>query len=52
MQTIRQLLEQVGLSQYIEVFTQNDVDLEALRLLTDALECRDTEVGVLEKPTR
>ena len=36
MQTIRQLLEQVGLSQYIEVFTENDVDLEALRLLTDA----------------
>jgi len=35
MQTIRQWLEQHGLSQYAEVFVENDVDLEALRLLTE-----------------
>src|SRR5262245_30528341 len=36
MQTITQWLEQLGLSQYAEVFAENDVDLEALRLLNDA----------------
>ena len=36
MQTVRQWLEQLGLSQYAEVFAENDVDLEALCLLTDA----------------
>jgi class 3 adenylate cyclase len=35
MQTVRQLLEQLGLPQYAEVFAENDVDLEALRLLTE-----------------
>src|SRR5689334_12203182 len=35
MQTIRHLLEQLGLSQYLEIFAENDVDLEALRLLSD-----------------
>ena len=35
MQTIRQWLEQLGLEQYAEVFARNDVDLEALRLLTE-----------------
>ena len=36
MQTVKQLLEQLGLTQYAEVFAENDVDLGALRLLTDA----------------
>jgi len=36
MQTIQPWLEQLGLSQYAEVFAENDVDLEALCLLTDA----------------
>jgi class 3 adenylate cyclase/tetratricopeptide (TPR) repeat protein len=35
MQTVKQWLEQLGLPQYTEVFTENDVDLEALRFLTD-----------------
>src|SRR4249920_2504875 len=35
MQTVRQWLEQLGLPQYAEVFAENDVDLEALRLLTE-----------------
>src|SRR5690349_21191866 len=35
MQTVRHLLEQLGLSQYSEIFAENDVDLEALRLLSD-----------------
>jgi hypothetical protein len=36
MQTIKPWLEQLGLSQYAQVFADNDVDLEALCLLTDA----------------
>jgi class 3 adenylate cyclase/tetratricopeptide (TPR) repeat protein len=36
MQTVRQWLEQLGLSQYAEVFAENDVDLEALRLLGES----------------
>ena len=36
MQTVRQWLEQLGLSQYAEVFAENDVDLEALRFLTES----------------
>ena len=35
MQTVRQWLEQLGLPQYAEVFADNDVDLEALRFLTE-----------------
>ena len=35
MQTVRQWLEQLGLPQYAEVFAANDVDLEALRLLSE-----------------
>ena len=36
MHTVRQWLEQLGLSQYAEVFAENDVDLEALRLLAES----------------
>jgi class 3 adenylate cyclase len=36
MQTVRHWLEQLGLSQYAEIFAENDVDLEVLQLLTDA----------------
>jgi class 3 adenylate cyclase len=36
MQTVRHWLEQLGLSQYAEIFAENDVDLETLHLLTDA----------------
>src|ERR1700674_1316430 len=36
MQPIRQWLEQLGLPQYAEVFAENDVDLEALRLLAES----------------
>jgi hypothetical protein len=35
MHTARQWLEELGLPQYAQVFVDNDVDLEALRLLTD-----------------
>ena len=35
MQTVRQWLEQLGLLQYVKVFAANDVDLEALRLLSE-----------------
>ena len=35
MQIVRQWLEQLGLPQYDKVFAENDVDLEALRLLTE-----------------
>src|SRR6266404_3346666 len=36
MDTVRQWLEQLGLPQYAEVFAENDVDLEALRLLAES----------------
>jgi len=36
MHTVRQWLEQLGLPQYAEVFAENDVDLEALRLLAES----------------
>jgi class 3 adenylate cyclase len=36
MQTVGQWLEQLGLSQYAELFFENDVDLEALRLLSES----------------
>jgi len=35
MHTVRQWLEELGLPQYAEAFVENDVDLEALRLLTE-----------------
>src|SRR6267142_1223534 len=35
MHTVRQWLEELGLPQYAKVFVENDVDLEALRLLTE-----------------
>jgi class 3 adenylate cyclase len=35
MYTVTQWLEQLGLPQYTEVFAENDVDLEALRFLTE-----------------
>src|SRR5262245_40662736 len=35
MQNIRRWLEQLGLEQYAQVFAANDVDLEALRLLSE-----------------
>ena len=35
MQAVRQWLEQLGLAQYAGVFAENDVDLEALRLLAE-----------------
>jgi hypothetical protein len=35
MHTVRQWLEELGLPQYAQVFVDNDVDLEALRLLTE-----------------
>src|SRR5262245_16608378 len=36
MHTIRQWLERLGLPQYAEVFAANDVDLDALRFLTES----------------
>ena len=36
MHSIRQWLEQLRLSQYADVFAENDVDLEALRFLTES----------------
>ena len=36
MQTVRQWLEHLGLTQYAGVFAENDVDLEALRLLAES----------------
>src|SRR3954463_8230687 len=35
MHTVRQWLEQLGLPQYAKLFAENDVDLEALRLLAE-----------------
>src|SRR5215510_11505434 len=35
MQTVGQWLEQLGLPQYAKTFAENDVDLEALRLLSE-----------------
>ena len=36
MKTVRQWLEQLGLPQYAEVLAENDVDLEALRFLSES----------------
>jgi hypothetical protein len=36
MESVTQWLDQLGLSQHAEVFAKNDIDLEALCLLTDA----------------
>ena len=36
MHTVREWLDQLGLPQYAEVFVENDVDLEALRLLAES----------------